>query len=88
MALTVSEYTVVEEGVAIGFCRLEVNPSDPDQDQLVASLELALNLTVSPLQIGPLLIIPEEDGIGLTVTMVIYTVAGEQPLPILLTVRE
>ena len=51
-------------------------------------LEFALKVTVPPLQIVPLFVAPVEDGTGLTVTVVVYTVAGAQPLPTLLTVSE
>ncbi len=51
-------------------------------------LELALKVTVPPLQIGPLFVAPLEVGTGLTVTVVVYTVAGAQPEPTLLTVSE
>jgi hypothetical protein len=75
-------------GVAVGFCKDEVKPEGPLHDHEVASLELADRVTVPPTQIGPLLVAPVDDGIGLTVTVVVYTVVGEQPIPVLLNVNE
>jgi hypothetical protein len=54
-------------GVAVGFCSEDVNPEGPLHDHAVASLELAVNVTVPPTQIGPLFVTPVDDGIGLTV---------------------
>ena len=85
--LTISEYVVVTVGVAVGFCKLEVKPSDPTQLHAVALLECALKLTIPPLQIRPLFVAPLDIGRGLTVTVVRYTVPGLQPLPTLLTVK-
>ena len=86
--LTVNEYVPVAVGVAVGFCKEEEKPEGPDHDHAVASLELADNVTVPPTHIGPLLVAPVEDGTGLTVTVVVYTVAGVQPDPVLLSVNE
>ena len=85
--LTVSEYVVVAVGLITGFCALDVVPLEPVHDHAVALLELALSVTVPPLQIVPLFVAPVEDGTGLTVTVVRYTVPGLQPLPTLLTVK-
>ena len=75
-------------GVAAGLCRVEVYPSDPTHDQAVALLEWSLRVTVPPLHIGLLLVAPVDDGAAFTVTIVVYTVDGLQPLPALLTVNE
>ena len=69
--LTVREYVPVTVGVAVGFCRLEVNPEGPLQLHAVALLELEESVTVPPTHIGPLLVAPVEDGTGLTVTVVV-----------------
>ena len=79
---------MVTVGVAVGFCKVEVKPSVPDQLHAVALLELELRVTVPPKQTVPLFVAPLDDGTGLTVTDVVYTVAGVQPLPTLLTVSE
>ena len=55
-------------GVAVGFCSVDVYPEGPLHDHAVASLELADRVTVPPTQIGPLLVAPVDDGIGLIVT--------------------
>lgn len=75
-------------GDTVGFCKEEVKPEGPVQDQADASLELAVSVAVPPTHIGPLLVAPVEEGVGLTVTEVVYTVAGEQPEPLLLTESE
>ena len=62
---------MVTVGVAVGFCILDVKPSDPVQLQPVALLECALNDTVPPAQIGPLFVTPLEVGTTLTVTVVV-----------------
>ena len=51
-------------------------------------LEFALSVTVPLLQIGPLFVAPVDVGDALTVTVVVYTVAGVQPLPVALSVNE
>ena len=51
-------------------------------------LELSCNVTVPPLHIGPLFVAPVEVGTVFTVTVVVYTVDGLQPLPVLLSVNE
>ena len=75
-------------GVIAGFCAAELEPSEPVHDQAVALLEFALSVTVPLLQIGPLFVAPVDVGDALTVTVVVYTVAGVQPLPIALSVNE
>ena len=79
---------VVAVGVIVGFCAAELEPSEPVHDQEVALLEFALRVTVPLLQIGPLFVAPVDVGDALTVTVVVYTVAGVQPLPIALSVNE
>ena len=54
----------------------------------MALLELSFNVTVPPLHIGPLLVAPVEVGAVFTVTVVVYTVDGLQPLPLALSVNE
>ena len=51
-------------------------------------LEFALRVTVPLLQIGPLFVAPVDVGDAFTVTVVVYTVAGVQPLPLELKVNE
>jgi hypothetical protein len=75
-------------GVAVGFCNDEVKPEGPLHDHAIASLELEESVTVPPTHIGPLFVAPVDDGTGLTVTVVVYTVVGEQPIPVLLNVNE
>ena len=79
---------VVAVGVITGFCAAEVEPSEPLHDQAVALLELSFNVTLPPLHIGPLLVAPVEVGTVFTVTVVVYTVDGLQPLPLALSVSE
>ena len=43
-------------------------------------LEFALSVTVPLLQIGPLFVAPVDVGDAFTVTVVVYTVVGVQPL--------
>ena len=78
---------MVTVGVAVGFCKVELNPSVALQFHAVALLELALKVAVPPTQIAPLFVAPLEVGTGLTVTVVKYIVPGLQPLPVLLTVN-
>ena len=75
-------------GVNIGFCAAELDPSDPAHDHVMALLELALNPTVPPRHNGLVFPGPVDVGAGFTVTVVVYIVAGWQPLPIPLTVSE
>lgn len=75
-------------GVITGFCNDEVNPPGPVHDHDVALLEFAFNVTVPPMQTGPLLVAPVDEGIGLTTTVVVYADDEPQPLPGLLTVSE
>ena len=79
---------MVAVGLITGFCAAEVEPSEPVHDHAVALLELSFKVTVPPLQIGPLLVAPVEVGAVFTVTVVVYTVDGLQPLPVLLSVSE
>ena len=65
----------------------ELKPG-PVHDHDVASLEFALNVAVPPTHIEPLLVAPVDDGTGLTVTVVVYTVDGLHPMPVLLSVNE
>ena len=78
----------VTDGVTTGFCDAEVKPG-PVHDHDVALLEFALKITEPvPMHNGPLFEAPVEVGNGLTVTIVVYTVAGLHPVPVLLTVNE
>ena len=79
---------MVAVGVITGLCAAEVDPSEPLHDPAVALLELSFNVTVPPLHIGPLLVAPVEVGAVFTVTVVVYTVDGLQPLPLALSVNE
>jgi hypothetical protein len=69
--LTVKEKIPVAEGVAVGFWSVEVKPAGPLHDHAVASLELAVSVTLPPTHIGPLFVAPVEEGAGLTVTEVV-----------------
>ena len=62
---------MVAVGLITGLCAAEVDPSEPVHDQAVALLELSFNVTVPPLQIGPLLVAPVEVGTVFTVTVVV-----------------
>ena len=53
----------------------------------VPPLPPAVSVTVPPLQIGPLFV-GDAVGTASTVTVVVYTVTGLQPLPVLVTVSE
>ena len=75
-------------GDAVGFAAVELKPSEPIQLHVVASLELELSVMVAPLHITPALADGSADGTFLTVTLVVYTVAGLHPLPVLLIVNE
>ena len=72
----------------LGFWIVDVYPAGPLQFHAVALLELALSVADPPKHIGPSFVAPVDEGTGLTVTAVVYTVAGLQPLPVLLTVSE
>ena len=74
-------------GDVTGFCKLEVNPLDPIHDHDVAFREFAVSVTEPPTHIGPLFI-GAAVGVTLTVSVVVYTVEGLQPVPGLLTVNE
>ena len=69
--LNVSEYVPVVVGVAVGFWRDDVKADGPVHDHEFAFEELAFNVTVPPTQIGPSLVAPVEEGIGLTVAVVV-----------------
>ena len=86
--LTVSEYVVVVVGTITGVCNVELEPSEPVHDHAVALLELSLSVTELPLHTGLLFVTPVEDGTGLTVTTVVYTVDWLQPVALLLNVNE
>ena len=62
---------MVAVGLITGFWALDVVPLEPVHDHAVALLELALSVTVPPLQIGPLFVAPVEDGTRFTVTTVV-----------------
>ena len=51
-------------------------------------LELSFSVAVPPTQIGLVFVAPVDVGTACTVTEVVYTVAGLQPLPVLLTTKE
>jgi hypothetical protein len=77
--VTVSEYTDVTLGVAVGLATV-VDDNDGPLHEYVDVLPpgLAVNVTVPPLHIGPLFV-GAAVGVAFTVTEVVYTVAGEQP---------
>ena len=89
MLLTVSEYVLVTVGVAVGFCAVvELRLLPLHTNDVAPPAGLAVRLTVPPLQIGPSFE-GAAVGVGLTVTVVVYTVTGAQPdALILLTVNE
>ncbi len=70
---------VVAVGVIAGLDNVDVEPSDPTQDHAVVLLDIEFNVTVPPTHIGPLFVGPLDDGIGFTVTVVVYGVVGLQP---------
>ena len=65
-------------GVITGSCKVDVDPSEPVHDHAVALLETECNVTKPPLHIG-LVFVGAAVGVGLTVIVVVYTVAGLQP---------
>ena len=71
IALTDNEYVVVTVGTSVGFCKVDVKPSDPTHDHAVALVELENNEAVNPLHIAPSLVAPVENGTGLTETVVV-----------------
>jgi hypothetical protein len=77
--VTVSEYTEVTLGVAVGLATV-VDDNDGPLHEYVDVLPpgLAVSVTVPPTHIGPLFV-GAAVGVLLTVTDVVYTVAGEQP---------
>ena len=62
---------MVAVGLITGLWILDDDPSDPVHDHAVALLELSFNVTVPPLQIGPLFVAPVEVGAVFTVTVVV-----------------
>ena len=54
----------------------------------MALLELSISVTVLPAHTGLVFVAPVDNGTGFKVTDVVYTVAGLQPLPALLTTNE
>ena len=85
--LSVNENVVVTLGVTLGFGSDELKPG-PVHDHEVALLELAFSVADVPVHTTPLFVAPVDDGTGFTVTVVVYTVDGLQPLPVLLSVNE
>jgi hypothetical protein len=78
-SLTVNEYTPVTVGVAVGFCKADAKDAGPLHEYVFAPPDgLALKATVPPIQIYPLLD-GAAIGVDLTVTLVVYMVAGAQP---------
>ena len=61
----------VTVGDITGFCNIEEKLPGPVHDQLLALLELALNVIAEPGQTGLLFVAPVDDGTGLTVTAVV-----------------
>jgi hypothetical protein len=89
-SVTVSEYTLVTVGVAVGAATTDDDNDEPLQLYVVAPpAPFAVNVTVPPLQIGPLFV-GAAVGVALTDTDVVYTVAGAQPASLVpsLTVSE
>ena len=80
---------LVTVGVAVGFCAVvELRLLPLHTNDVAPPAELAVRFTVPPLQIGPSFE-GAAVGVGLTVTVVVYTVTGAQPdALILLTVSE
>ena len=59
-------------GVAVGNCTVADDRLGPTQFQpVVAAFVCGFRLTVPPTHIGPLLVTPVDDGIGLTDTVVV-----------------
>lgn len=75
-------------GVTVGFCNVDVKPSGPVHDHVVAPVEFAFSVAVLPAHTGPLLVGPADDGDEPTVTTVVYVVDDVQPLPGLPSVNE
>jgi hypothetical protein len=77
--VTVSEYTEVTVGVAVGLASVVEESAGPLHEYTLAPPEpFDVNVTVPPTQIGPLLV-GAAIGVLLTVTEVVYTVVGAQP---------
>ena len=78
-SLTVSEYTAVADGVAVGFSAVDPVSDEPVHTYVLAPPDgLAVRFTVPPLHIG-LLLVGAATGVLFTVTDVVYTVDGAQP---------
>jgi hypothetical protein len=78
-SLTVNEYVLVTDGVAVGFCALVEDNAGPLHVNTVALPDgFAVRVIVAPLHITPLFI-GAATGFDLTVTAVVYTVEGTQP---------
>jgi hypothetical protein len=89
-SLTVSEYTDVADGVAVGFSVVDPVSDEPVHTYVFAPPDgLAVRFTVPPLHIGPLFV-GAATGVLFTVTDVVYTVDGAQPASVVpsLTVKE
>jgi hypothetical protein len=89
-SVTVSEYTLVVVGVALGFSVLLDDSDVPLQLNVFAPPDgVAVSVTVPPAHIGPLFI-GAATGLAFTVTDVVYISVGAQPGWLLpsLTVRE
>lgn len=67
----------VTVGDTAGFCEVDVKPLGPVHDQEFALVEFALRVAFPPMQIGPLLVGPVDDGTGLTAEVV--TAVALQP---------
>lgn len=79
---------LVTVGEADGSCAFEAKLLGPVHDHAVALLELDERVALDPEHMGLSLVAPVDDGIGLTVTAVVYTVDCEQPVVELLMLRE
>ena len=89
-SVTVSEYTLVTVGVAVGAATTDDDKDEPLQLYVDAPpAPFAVSVTVPPLQIGPLFV-GAAVGVTLTDTDVVYTVDGAQPASLVpsLTVSE
>jgi allophanate hydrolase subunit 1 len=89
-SLTVSEYTDVAVGIAVGFAVLDPESADPFHTNVLAPpVALDDKTTTPPIHIGPLFV-GAATGVLFTVTDVVYTVDGAQPASVVpsLTVSE
>jgi hypothetical protein len=81
---------LVTVGVAVGLAAVvddRLAPLHTYTNRPVPPVPFEERFTVLPLQMGPLLV-GAAVGTAPTVTVVVYTVAGVQPEPVLLTVTE